>query len=690
MGRGRKRKRRATEYKNVDFATVKNEDFEDFYKLQGLVPEGEWDDFLKSLKSPLPGAWRVNPISSRREEVTKKLMEDFFKLRAIEADGEAHEGLKFEAPKKCSWFPSAWTMSFPRTKLRKIERAKPFRSWLMDITALGHVTRQELVSMIPPLVLDVQSHHTVLDMCAAPGSKTSQLLEAVHTSPTGEYIPKPQGFVMANEPDFKRNNVMCSQIQRLGLSNFLVISRMGQCIPNVLLDPKQPGGKPETLYFDRILCDVPCSGDGTFRKNPDLWLNWHRNSGTCLHKTQLNIARRGGQMLKPGGLMVYSTCSLNPIEDEAVVAEILRGNPKLELVDLSDKLEGLKKSPGVSTWKVSDIHRKIYENVGEVRDRHKKRLVPSLFPPTPEEASRFALERTMRILPHHNDTGGFFVALLRKKPEPVVESASPAEGKQQEEEKVEEPADESKLPTGEVRKCNYSLDDHNEVFYGLSSFDELKPFLRDLKIYYGITDGFPMEELFSRDTSFSKVFVVPTTTQRVIKVKENQKLKLIQAGLKVFSKHCAKMDKWPNLGQTKRKWRITQSGLHLILPHITKQVVTIPLKHFRTLVNDKQLYFKDKEEKTPEDVNLAIPDSEVRRSLEASLFGNVIVQLDMSSDPRCEQLDTAWRALTTLRWPHKLDLQVKKEEVRLLRKQLDNIFGKVEPSSPSRTQTRKA
>lgn len=76
------------------------------------------------------------------------------------------------------------------------------------------------------------------------------------------------------------------------------------------------------MLFDRILCDVPCSGDGTIRKAPDIWRRWTPGNGNGLHPLQLRIALHACQMLKEGGRLVYSTCTFNPIEDEAVVAEV--------------------------------------------------------------------------------------------------------------------------------------------------------------------------------------------------------------------------------------------------------------------------------------------------------------------------------------------------------------------------------
>jgi 16S rRNA C967 or C1407 C5-methylase (RsmB/RsmF family) len=98
---------------------------------------------------------------------------------------------------------------------------------------------------------------------------------------------------------------------RRSYSPLLVITtHKGQMFPSI-----RPSASPADrrgCFFDRILCDVPCSGDGTLRKSPHIWPKWTTNSGVDLHPLQLMIARRGFELLKPGGLMVYSTCSMSP------------------------------------------------------------------------------------------------------------------------------------------------------------------------------------------------------------------------------------------------------------------------------------------------------------------------------------------------------------------------------------------
>ncbi len=115
--------------------------------------------------------------------------------------------------------------------------------------------------MIPPVVLDVKPHHKVLDMCAAPGSKTAQLIEAIHADET----VIPSGLVVANDADNSRCYMLVHQAKRLQSPNVIITNHDATVMPKLYL------GGGSWLKFDRILCDVPCTGDGTLRKNKDIW-----------------------------------------------------------------------------------------------------------------------------------------------------------------------------------------------------------------------------------------------------------------------------------------------------------------------------------------------------------------------------------------------------------------------------------
>lgn len=173
-------------------------------------------------------------------------------------------------------------------------------------------------------------------MCASPGSKTAQLIEFLHNDTENTNNPIPEGFVIANDLDNKRCYMLMHQLKRLESPNFMIINQDASALPNFR------NGNGSILY-DRILADVPCSGDGTFRKNIDIWTKWSFAHACNLHSIQTRIARRAVELLQPGGLMVYSTCSLNPIEDEAVVYNLLlKFAGQLELVDARHKLTGMK------------------------------------------------------------------------------------------------------------------------------------------------------------------------------------------------------------------------------------------------------------------------------------------------------------------------------------------------------------
>jgi tRNA (cytosine34-C5)-methyltransferase len=125
--------------------------------------------------------------------------------------------------------------------------------------------------MIPPIVLDVKPHHKVLDMCAAPGSKTAQLIEAIHA--VEDVIPK--GLVVANDSDNSRCYMLVHQAKRLQSPCVIITNHDASIMPNIQITDPNNAEEKVNLRFDRVLCDVPCSGDGTLRKNADIWpVSW--------------------------------------------------------------------------------------------------------------------------------------------------------------------------------------------------------------------------------------------------------------------------------------------------------------------------------------------------------------------------------------------------------------------------------
>lgn len=374
-----------------------------------------------------------------------------------------YEGLPVEPPAPISWFPDqlAWQMTTPKKIVRRFAPFKSFQRFLVSETSVGNISRQEIVSMIPPLLLDVRPGMIVMDLCAAPGSKSAQLIEMLHEGEETRILQamrndgdqevsgmKPEskglmeellgeeladwsdngrstGLLIANDVDYKRAHMLIHQMKRLNSPNLIVTNHDATMYPSIKLPPEPAtNGKPvkgRYLKFDRILADVPCSGDGTSRKNLSMWKNWSPGNALGLFPAQVRILVRALQMTKAGGRVVYSTCSMNPVENEAVVATALErceGTSRVDLVDCSGRLPGLKHMPGLHEWKVMDKSAKIWntwsdvERERELKDEaHLGKLVKEMFP----RNGNLPLDRCMRIYPHLQNTGGFFIAVLEKK-----------------------------------------------------------------------------------------------------------------------------------------------------------------------------------------------------------------------------------------------------------------------------------
>jgi tRNA (cytosine49-C5)-methyltransferase len=220
---------------------------------------------------------------------------------------------------------------------------------------LGYIYVQEAASMIPPLVLQPKPGDVVLDMCAAPGSKTTQMAAMMNN----------QGILVAN--DYKG-----ARLQSLG------INLQKSLATNVVVS-LQSGEKFKGFQFDKILVDAPCSGTGTIRKSLKTIRMWNPNMVTKICRQQKKLIASAFENLKPGGEMVYSTCSLEPEENEGVINYLLENYPA-HVVPV--KLPGLK------------VAKAVMEFEGTKYDSQVK--------------------HTMRIWPQDNDTEGFFVARITK------------------------------------------------------------------------------------------------------------------------------------------------------------------------------------------------------------------------------------------------------------------------------------
>ncbi|CAJ1331723.1 unnamed protein product [Effrenium voratum] len=313
----------------------------------------------------------------------------------------------------------------------------------------GALQRQEASSMVPVTLLEVEPHHYVADMCAAPASKTLQLLDVMSAGARpGEVAP---GLLVANDDNWSR----CASALRRTHQHPQSLPLLWLCgdareFPTLHDHSAGRVRGARKIRFDRILCDVPCSGDGRLRRSLGAWAAWRPRYMLQMHYVQSAILKRGLAMLKPQGRLLYSTCSMSPVENEAVVAaalEKLGGQIRLLSV------EQWRHAPGLTVWRVPlPDGSGSFGSAKEVEAADPKLwctkggpLAPTMFPPADQEVAA-SLRRCVRITPC-GDFGGFFCALFEKvTPGPAGRPAPEAKGSE-----VDARAQESKAARAEVR-----------------------------------------------------------------------------------------------------------------------------------------------------------------------------------------------------------------------------------------------
>ncbi len=228
---------------------------------------------------------------------------------------------------------------------------------------------QEASAMAPAGLLDVQPGMTVLDLCAAPGGKSSQIAALLQG----------QGLLISNEIEPKRATILGRNLERMAVANALVLNE----------HPKKLSERFPS-FFDRILVDAPCSGEGMFRKEETVYTDWSVETVQMCAKRQSEILSSAAQMLKPGGRMVYSTCTFAPEENEGVISDFLRSHPEFSLI------------PVQSPW-FSSGHPEWIANPMD------------------------GLEGTVRLWPHLLRGEGHFAAVLMRQPSDAVSPKQPKE-----------------------------------------------------------------------------------------------------------------------------------------------------------------------------------------------------------------------------------------------------------------------
>ena len=180
--------------------------------------------------------------------------------------------------------------------------------------------------MAPAEYLEAKPGERILDLCAAPGGKSTQIGAALN----GE------GLLISNEIHPARAKILSENIERMGIRNAIVTNETPEQLSEMFVE-----------YFDRILVDAPCSGEGMFRKNEDAMTEWSKENVTFCAERQDEILSHAASMLRPGGRLVYSTCTFAPEENEGSISRFLEKHPEFSIVAV-EKKDGM--SAGVPEW----------------------------------------------------------------------------------------------------------------------------------------------------------------------------------------------------------------------------------------------------------------------------------------------------------------------------------------------------
>jgi len=290
-------------------------------RYRGIVPDRE--RFVEACRRPLPATVRANTLRTGRDALRQRL---------------ERQGVRASP---CSW----------EKTLLEVDR--PLGGTIEHWLGLFYI--QEAVQTLPVLALDPRPGDVVLDFCAAPGGKATQI--AARMGGVGPLI--------ANEPSGRRQPALLANINRLGVLNATITAYRGESFPR-------------TALFDRVLVDAPCSAEGTLRKEPSLLAGAATSAIARLARLQKRLIVRAYDLLRPGGVLVYSTCTFAPEENESVAAHLL-GVRDARLAPLSLPVAA---SPGLTSWN------------GES------------YPPE--------LGGCARIYPHQIDSGGGFIARFER------------------------------------------------------------------------------------------------------------------------------------------------------------------------------------------------------------------------------------------------------------------------------------
>ncbi|HJA93006.1 MAG TPA: RsmF rRNA methyltransferase first C-terminal domain-containing protein [Candidatus Eisenbergiella merdipullorum] len=333
---------------------------EEFKKRMKRLLGGEYEEFLAALEQERYQALRVNPLKMNREEFLQKAP---FSLTPVPWEENGfYYGNEGRSDECCE---TEGGRNQPKGHLQSEEHSMSEEStqpgkhpW--HEAGVYYIQEPSAMAAVP--FLGAQPGERILDLCAAPGGKSTQIAAAM----------RGEGLLVCNEIHPARAGILSENIERMGVRNALVLNET----PDRLAE-RFPG------FFDRILVDAPCSGEGMFRKNEAAGEEWSPENVEMCAKRQRDILECAYRLLRPGGRLCYSTCTFAPAEDEGSISRLVNRHPDMRILPVG-RPEGF--SPGRPEW---------------VEQEETGGAAPGL-------------EHTMRLWPHRIQGEGHYVAVLEK------------------------------------------------------------------------------------------------------------------------------------------------------------------------------------------------------------------------------------------------------------------------------------
>lgn len=284
-------------------------------------------ELLKANERPLTPSIRVNTLKIKTEELRERLENKKFKLDLI------------------NWIPHAFKVLY-----------QPYNLGSLHEFLQGYYYLQNIASMLPALILNPNSDDIVIDMCAAPGSKSTQLAQIMNNKGTLVLIDKYK----------KRLPALNMNLRRMGIANSIVLN-----FDSINLEKLK-------IKADKILLDAPCTGEGLIRQDPSRKKSKHLKDIQKMASIQQKLLKAGLNVLKSGGHLLYSTCSIAPEENELVINKVLHNNSHFSIIKINYQY-----------------------GANGLTHVFKKDLIMDL-------------KHSQRLYPHIHDTIGFYICLITK------------------------------------------------------------------------------------------------------------------------------------------------------------------------------------------------------------------------------------------------------------------------------------